>query len=112
MKEYLLILKGDGMKDLSPNELQGMMQDYQTWVEKLGENYLGGQRLENNGAVLTSKDGEIITDGPFLETKEIIAGFFLIQAKDMDQAIQYVQASPHLDLYEIEIRPIAFPKMK
>ena len=60
MKEYLLILKGDGMKDLSPNELQGMLKDYQAWVEKLGKNYLGGQRLENNGAVLTSKKEKLL----------------------------------------------------
>ena len=46
MKEYLLILKGDGMNHLSPNELQKILKDYQTWVEQLGEKYLGGQRLE------------------------------------------------------------------
>jgi len=112
MKEFLLILKGDGMDHLSPGELQGIMADYQDWVERLGGNYLGGQRLESNGALLSSKTDSILTDGPFLEPKEIIAGFFLIQAKDQEKANSIALSSPHLGLYTIEVRPIAFPKMK
>lgn len=112
MKEYLLILKGDGMNHLSPDELQNIVTDCQSWVEKLGAKYLGGQRLEDNGAFLSTPEGEVLTDGPFLEPKEIIAGFFLIQAKDLEEAIQITQASSHLGLYKIEVRPIVFPKMK
>ena len=111
MREYLLILKGDGMNNLSPNELQGMFQNYQSWVDKLGEKYLGGQRLEENGALLTSKEAGLVTDGPFLETKEIIAGYFLIQAEDLEAAIKIAQSSPHLGLYQIEVRPLVWPKM-
>jgi hypothetical protein len=53
-----------------------------------------------------------MTDGPFLESKEIIAGFFLIQAKNQDEANKIARSSPHLGLYSIEVRPIAYPKMK
>ncbi len=100
------------MKNLSPSELQGMFQDYQSWVEKLGEKYLGGQRLEENGALLKSQEAEILTDGPFLEAKEIIAGYFLIQAESLEDAIQIGKSSPHLGLYQIEVRPLVWPKMK
>lgn len=100
------------MNHLSPNELQKIMGEYKDWVGRLGENYLGGQRLEDNGALLTSKTDKIMTDGPFLESKEIIAGFFMVQAKNLDEANKIVQSSPHLGLYSIEVRPIAFPKMK
>jgi len=100
------------MNHLSPNELQDIMGEYKAWVERLGENYLGGQRLEDTGTLLTSKNESILTDGPFLESKEIIAGYFLIQAKDQDEANEIVLSSPHLGLYAIEVRPIAFPKMK
>lgn len=99
------------MNHLSPDELQGILQDYQTWVEQLGEMYLGGQRLEEKGALLVSKESEVLTDGPFLEPKEIIAGFFLIQANNLEEAIELAQAAPHLGLYQIEVRPIVFPKM-
>lgn len=112
MQEFLLILKGDGMNHLSPTELQHIMAEYKAWVEKLGDSYLGGQRLENNGVLLTSKSGKIITDGPFLESKEIIAGYFLIQAANQDEANKIAISSPHLGWYNIEVRPIAFPKMK
>jgi len=112
MQEFLMILKGDGMNHLSPTELQNTMTEYKTWVEQLGSNYIGGQRLENNGALLTSKSEKIITDGPFLESKEIIAGYFLIQASNQEEANKIAMSSPHLGLYDIEVRPIAFPKMK
>ena len=112
MNEFLFILKGDGMNHLSPNELQNIMTEYKNWVGELGDNYLGGQRLEENGAILTSKNEPVITDGPFLESKEIIAGFFLIQAKDQEEANKIALSSPHLGPYKIEVRPIAFPKMK
>ncbi|GAB3661244.1 YciI family protein [Echinicola sediminis] len=112
MQEFLMILKGDGMNHLSPNELQEIMEAYKSWVNELGEQYLGGQRLEDHGAQLTSKEDAIVTDGPFLESKEIIAGYFLIQARDQEEANRIALSSPHLGLYKIEVRPIAFPKMK
>jgi len=111
MREYLLILKGDGMKDMSPNDLQAMFQEYQAWVKELGGKYVGGQRLENNGALLTSREEPVITDGPFLESKEIIAGYFLVQAKDFQEAIKIAQSGPHLGPYQIEVRPLVWPKM-
>lgn len=111
-----MILKGDGMNHLSPDDLQKIMGEYQAWVAGLGDNYLGGQRLEDNGALLSGKKGEpdsrrIATDGPFLESKEIIAGFFMIQAENQEAANAIAMSSPHLGLYTIEVRPIAFPKM-
>ncbi|GJM35880.1 MAG: hypothetical protein DHS20C18_48810 [Saprospiraceae bacterium] len=112
MQEFLLILKGDGMNHLSPNELQNIMAEYKAWANKLGDQYLSGQRLEETGALLTNKEEGITTDGPFLESKEIIAGFFLIQAADQEEANKIAMSSPHLGLYAIEVRPIAFPKMK
>ena len=111
MQEFLLILKGDGMNHLSPMELQNIMTEYKTWVENLGENFLGGQRLDGSGALLTSKTDVIATDGPFLESKEIIAGYFLVQADNQEEANKIALSSPHLGLYNIEVRAIAFPKM-
>ncbi|MEP5611637.1 MAG: YciI family protein [Cyclobacteriaceae bacterium] len=111
MQEFLLILKGDGMNHLSPDELQNIMSEYKTWVNTIGDKYIGGQRLEDNGAFMASKTDEIVTDGPFLEPKEIIAGFFIIQAKSQDEANEIAKTSPHLGLYQIEVRPIAMPKM-
>lgn len=111
MQEFLIILKGDGMNHLSPDELQNIMGAYQTWASDLGDRYVTGQRLEEKGAYLTDRNN-IATDGPFLESKEIIAGFFLVQAENQAEANAIAMSSPHLGLYEMEVRPIAFPKMK
>ena len=112
MQEFLIILKGSGMNHLSPDELQNIMGQYQAWANQLGDKYITGQRLEETGALLTDKKEDILTDGPFLESKEIIAGFFLVQAQDQEEANQIAMSSPHLGLYKLEVRPIAFPKMK
>ncbi|GJM29452.1 MAG: hypothetical protein DHS20C17_20870 [Cyclobacteriaceae bacterium] len=112
MQEFLLILKGDGMNHLSPDELQNIMSDYKAWVDQLGDRYISGQRLDESGALIIDKKSGIITDGPFLESKEIIAGYFLIQAEDQEEANKMACSSPHLGLYSIEVRPISFPKMK
>ncbi len=112
MQEFLLILKGDGMNHLSPDELQKLLSDYKSWVTNLGDKYIGGQRLEDNGALLTNPNEEILTDGPFLESKEIIAGYFLIAAENQEEANNIVKSSPHLGLYKIEVRPLAWPKIK
>lgn len=111
MQEFLLILKGDGMNHLSPDELQKTMDQCTDWITEMGEQYIGGQRLEDNGAFISSKDAEVITDGPFLEAKEIIAGYFKINARDQEEAVKMAKRSPFLDLYTIEVRPIASPKM-
>ena len=112
MNEYLLLLKGDAMNHLSPDELQNMLSDCKAWITELGDQYIGGQRLDEEGAVLSSKSDVILTDGPFLESKEIIAGFFWIAAKDQEDAVKIAKASAHYKYYTIEVRPIAFPKMK
>lgn len=112
MREFLLILRGDGMNHLSPDELQALFANYQKWVADLGAQYLGGQRLEENGALLSDTNEEVLTDGPFLASKEIIAGYFMIQAADQAEATEIAQRSPHLGLYQIEVRPLVFPKMK
>ena len=111
MEEFLIILKGDGMNHLSPDELQQVMIDYKSWVSALGEQYITGQRLTAEGALLNSKTDEVFTDGPFLESKEIIAGFFLVKANHLQDAIALAKTSPHLGLYRLEVRPIASPKM-
>jgi hypothetical protein len=112
MDEFLLILRGNGMNHLSPNELQELLSAYKQWVTDLGDKYISGQRLEDKGSLLTQASEPVITDGPFLESKEIIAGYFLISAEDQDEANAIARSSPHLGLYSIEVRPVSYPKMK
>ena len=110
MKEFLMILRGDGLSTLSPDEMQQLLQKYKQWVAELGDQYVTGQRLENHGALIKNKK-IIVTDGPFLEPKEIIAGYFLVKAENQQEANAIASSSPYLGLYSIEVRPLVQPLM-
>jgi hypothetical protein len=71
--------------------------------------YLGGEALQPNPTATTVrvKDGEtIITDGPFIEAKEALGGFYLIEARDLDEALELAAGCPGAKVGAIEVRPI------
>ena len=105
MRQYLILLKGKMELDYSPEQLQKRLEAYREWVATIEGNYVADNRLERRGAFIRQKDN-IITDGPFLESKEIIAGFIILQAKSLDQAIQIANRSPLLNYFELYVRPI------
>lgn len=105
MKQYLLLLKGKQELDYSPEQLQNRLEEYREWVSTIEEYYVTDNRLERSGAYISKKD-QVKMDGPFLEAKEIIAGFIIIKAKDLDQAIDISNSSPLLNYFEIYVRPM------
>ncbi len=105
MKQFLLLLKGKTELDYSPEELQKRLEEYRKWVQTIQEHYLSDNRLERDGAHISGK-GQIKTDGPFLESKEIIAGFIIIQAIDLEKAVVIAESSPLLKYFEIFVRPM------
>lgn len=105
MKQFLLLLKGKMDLDYSPEQLQHRLEEYRQWVTTIEEHYITDNRLEHEGAYIKSKSN-ITTDGPFLESKEIIAGFIIIKAMDLDEATTIATSSPLLQHFEIFVRPI------
>lgn len=105
MKQYLLLLKGKKELDYSPEQLQKRLEEYRAWVSNIEEHYVSDNRLERIGAHISKKD-EVATDGPFLEAKEIIAGFIIIRAKNLDDAVTISNSSPLLNYFEIYVRPM------
>ncbi len=112
MKSYTLLFRG-GMDytTASPEEMQGNMMKWKTWMDGIaadGRMLPGGQRLSPGpGAVLKGKD--LITDGPFAEGKEVISGFIAIKAADLQEATMIAKGCP---IYEqegssTEVREIA-----
>lgn len=72
-------------------------------------NFLGGNALQpvNTATTVRVRDGKpYVTDGPFAETKEQLAGFYLLEARDLDHAIEMAGKIPPARLGSIEIRPI------
>ena len=68
-----------------------------------------GLELEDprRARVVRIRDGQtVVTDGPFAETKEILGGYFLVDCKDLDQAIEIAERVPVVDRGSVEIRPL------
>ncbi|WP_112239644.1 YciI family protein [Kribbella monticola] len=75
-------------------------------VEAAGASILGGAALEKSSTASTVKQGSgepLVTDGPFIETKEALGGFYLIDAKDLDQALALAKLCPSNN---VEVRPV------
>jgi len=110
---YLLMICLDesAYAALSPEAAAASMAEYGEFSEKMGaRNVLqGGERLRPTADATTVKvrDGEVITsDGPFAETKEQIGGYFVVDCKDLDEAIEVASKIPGARIGSIEVRPI------
>lgn len=108
--EHLLLIRGTHWNSsLSPAELQRAMSRFYGWVEGLqAEGILrGAQPLMEEGRLVTGAQG-LVTDGVFAESKEAIAGYFLLAVASADEAVKLARACPILAYgAQIEVRPIA-----
>lgn len=106
--EHLLLIRGTHWNSaLSPAELQRVMTDFYVWVDGLTQKGIlrGSQPLMEEGKLLT---GTSVRDGAFAESKEAIAGYFLLAVASTDEAVRLAQACPILRYgAQIELRPIA-----
>jgi hypothetical protein len=95
---------------MSPEEIQKVIDKYRAWGAGLRENgrFVASQKLKDEGGrVLRKKDGELrVVDGPFIETKEVLAGFYVIEASNYDDAVAQIQNCPHLEFGTIELREV------
>jgi hypothetical protein len=96
---------------LSPVEMTTMTKAYLGWADRMREEgrLKAGEKLTNDaGRVIRSAAGRIsVTDGPYAESKELTGGFFIIAAKDYDEACRVAESCPHLGYGgRIEIRQI------
>lgn len=111
MKEFMLLIRtqGDHLAELSPELQQQHVQKFQGYISKLmKENKLkGAQPLEMEGKIISSSKG-VFKDGAFNETKEVIVGYFLITAKDLNEAMEIAKENPAMEEpgTRIEVRPI------
>ena len=87
----------------SPEEMQALGAAWHTWMQKFSSAILpGGDGLKHSGRVL--KDG-LVTDGPYVEAKEVVVSFGIMQADDYDAALAIARACP--PGHTIEIREFA-----
>jgi len=112
MNEYLVIMRLDLITkeaQPSPEQMEGYMKSYHDWVGGIAaqNKFVGGTGLATEGKVL--KPHNVITDGPFAEVKESIAGFIRIKANDLDEAVELARTCPILfgEGNSVEVRMIS-----
>lgn len=111
MEEFLVIMRLDILTkeaQPSPEQMQVYMQRYHDWVGGIAaqDKFVGGTGLSKEGKVL--KFNDVMTDGPYAETKESIAGFITIRAKDLEEAVRIAKECPILkgEGNTVEVRQI------
>jgi hypothetical protein len=108
MKDYLFIFRGGNTTELSPEESQKHMQKWYDWIKKLSDSgkFKAGEPLGSEAKVV--KGGKkVVTDGPFAESKEVVGGYLIIQANDLNEATEIAKGCPTYDLDgSTEIRDI------
>ena len=111
--KYLCLIYDDektlgGMSEAEMNALMGEFFAFTDSIKKSGH-YLGGEALKpvHTATSVRVRNGKTsTTDGPFAETKEQLGGYYLINAKDLNEAIQIAARIPSARLGTIEVRPI------
>ena len=109
--KYLCTIYGEEgqWSDATPEQMSEVMAAYGAFGEEAAGVILGGEGLEPTSSATTVRvrDGErVLSDGPFAETKEQLGGFYLIEAKDLNDAIQVASRIPSVKTGSIEVRPI------
>jgi hypothetical protein len=106
--QYLLLFRGnDWYKGLSPEEMQAIASKWMAWFKRLTDEgvCLAGQPLEREGKVVSGKNGRVVSDGPFAESKEAVGGYFLLRVDTIDQAVEIAKECPGLAYgIQVEVR--------
>jgi hypothetical protein len=111
MSQYLVLIYEDeaGWANAGAELWQRAMVDHNAFGEKNSEAVKGGQALQPTSTATTvrkdSSGSFTVTDGPFAETKEALGGYYLIEAADLDQAIEIAKQVP-VYFGGVEVRPV------
>lgn len=111
MEEYLILMRLDLLTreaQPSPEQMQEYMKQYHSWIAGIVAEgkFAGGKGLSTEGKVL--KPGNVMTDGPYAETKESLAGFIVIRTGNFDDAVRLAAQCPILngEGNSVEVRKI------
>ena len=108
MPKYMFLLYNDpSVQGMSPEEMQKATEKYMAWTKK--PFVADAKRLERDpGKVVRANGGHPrATDGPYSETKEVLAGYYTIESASYDEAVQLALGHPHLEFGgTIEVRQV------
>ena len=109
--KYLCSIYGDEsqMTGATPEQVNEMLAAYGAFGQEAGDAIVAGEGLQPTSTATTVRvrDGKTLTtDGPFAETREQLGGYYLVDAKDLNEAIQIAAKIPGARTGSIEVRPI------
>jgi hypothetical protein len=107
MTRYVVLIyeqqSPDWPADMPPEVMQAS-EEFDGWIAEQGGQTIAGLALESS-ATATSIRGDVVTDGPFIETKEALAGVYILEARDLDHAIALASRTPVAN-GGVEVRPL------
>jgi hypothetical protein len=115
--QYLLLIYDNeaNFANMSQADFATMLQDYGRFTQSIQQSghHRAGQQLQPvaTASTVRVRDGKRqVTDGPFAETREQLGGFYLIEAKDLDEALGIAEQVPSARIGSIEVRPLVPPR--
>ena len=109
MASFMLIFRGGSSQGDSPEQMQQHMQKWVGWFEGLTRSgaYKGqGAPLERSGRLLRGSR-KTVSDGPFAESKDVVGGYAIIEARDLDAAVEIARGCPAFEKEgAVEVRPV------
>ena len=108
MSDFTYLFRGRET-NASPEQMQKTMERWVAWFKELGaKGHIKdpGHPLEHVGKVVSGKK-KTVNDGPFAEAKDVVGGYIVVEAKDLDQATELAKGCPILEVGgSVEVRPI------
>lgn len=108
MAKYLFLFRGGDAGILSKDEMQRNMEDWGKWIKSLAEKgkFIAGEPLGKEAKVIKGTK-KVVTDGPFAESKELIGGYLIVEAADINEASEIAKGCPIFEMDGItEVRDI------
>jgi len=108
MEKFMFIFEGTQPGNLSPALMQEHMGKWMAWIDKLraANQYVAGEPLLPGGKLVSGAKGKSVTDGPYTEGKEIVGGFFIVNAENYDEAVKLCDDYPDYEHGSIQVRQV------
>src|SRR5690242_17905057 len=95
MADFIYLFRGAEPQQSSPEHMQAHMQKWRAWIDELAKkgHFKSGEPLDSTGKVI-ARNQKTVTDGPYAEAKDIIGGYLLVAAENLNQATELAKGCP------------------